>query len=153
MMRLLRRTRRGDRRDSDVADAITENRMEMRGVNAVDAPAAIGGYSQAVEVRQAVRTLYISGQIPVARNGEVPESFREQARLAWRNVEAQLRAADMTLDNLVRATIYLSDRRFSSENRDVRQEVLQKRAPALTVVIAGIFDTGWLLEIEAVACA
>jgi 2-iminobutanoate/2-iminopropanoate deaminase len=126
--------------------------METRRVNASDAPAAVGGYSQAVEVRNAARTLYISGQIPVARNGEVPESFREQARLAWRNIEAQLHAGEMTLDNIVKVTIYLSDRRFSAENREARAEVLKDRAPALTVIIAGIFDTAWLLEIEAVAC-
>jgi enamine deaminase RidA (YjgF/YER057c/UK114 family) len=127
--------------------------MELRGVDASDAPVAVGGYSQAVEVRRAVRTLYVSGQIPVSRNGEAPESFREQARLAWRNIEAQLHAADMTLDNLVKVTIYLSDRRFGVENREVRQEVLKERKPALTVIITGIFDTTWLLEIEAVACA
>jgi 2-iminobutanoate/2-iminopropanoate deaminase len=126
--------------------------METRRVNASDAPAAVGGYSQAIEVRNAARTLYISGQIPVARNGEVPESFREQARLAWRNIEAQLHAGEMTLDNIVKVTIYLSDRRFSAENREARAEVLKDRAPALTVIIAGIFDTAWLLEIEAVAC-
>src|ERR1700761_4586762 len=124
--------------------------MEIRGVNAQDGPAAVGGYSQAVEVRDAGRTLYISGQIPMSRAGDVPKSFREQAGLAWRNVEAQLHAADMSLDNLVKVTIYLSDRRFSLENREVRSDVLKQRAPALTVIIAEIFDPAWLLEIEAV---
>jgi 2-iminobutanoate/2-iminopropanoate deaminase len=125
--------------------------MELRDFNSPEAPVAIGGYSQAVEVRNAVRTLYVSGQIPVARNGDVPETFGEQARLAWRNVEAQLQAASMTLGNLVKVTIYLSDRRFGAENSVVRQEVMKGRTPALTVVIAGIFDAAWLLEIEGVA--
>jgi len=41
----------------------------------------------------------------------------------------------------------------SVENRHVRNEVLSELSPALTVIIAGIFDSAWLLDIEAVATA
>jgi enamine deaminase RidA (YjgF/YER057c/UK114 family) len=77
----------------------------------------------------------------------------DQARLAWRNLEAQLEAAEMSFDNLVKVTIFLSDRRYAVENRQVRQEMLGSRSPALTVIITGIFDEAWLLEIEAVAAS
>jgi 2-iminobutanoate/2-iminopropanoate deaminase len=127
--------------------------VDKRGINASQAPLALGGYSQAVEVVNAARTLYVSGQIPVSRDGVVPETFREQCQLAWQNLEFQLRAADMTFDNLVKVTTFLSDRRFGDENGQVRREVLGDRSPALTVVIAGIFDPAWLLEIEAIAVA
>lgn len=127
--------------------------MEKRSINAADAPAPAGDYAQAVEVRNAARTLYVSGQIPVGVDGGVPGAFADQARLAWRNVAAQLHAADMTLDNLVKVTIFLSDRRYIPEYRQVRREFLGERRPALTCIITGIFDTAWLLEIEAVACA
>ena len=125
--------------------------MEARSINAADPPAAVGGYAQAVEVRGAARTVYVSGQIPVARDGTVPAAFEEQARLTWRNLEAQLHAADMTLDHLRKVTIFLSSREFAVANRSIRQEVLGDRAPALTVIITGIFDEAWLLEIEAIA--
>lgn len=127
--------------------------MEKRTINAADAPAPAGTYSQAIEVRNATRTLYVSGQIPVAVDGTVPAAFADQARVAWQNVVAQLHAADMTLDNLVKVTIFLSDRRYIPEYRQVRSEFLGERRPALTCIITGIFDTAWLLEIEAVACA
>lgn len=127
--------------------------MDKRAIGASQAPSAVGGYSQAVEIVNAARTLYISGQIPVSGDGVVPETFREQCRLAWRNLEFQLSAADMTFDNLVKVTTFLSDRRFGAENGEVRREVLEDRSPALTVVIAGIFDRAWLLEIEAIAVA
>jgi enamine deaminase RidA (YjgF/YER057c/UK114 family) len=127
--------------------------MNRRPISSPEAPEAAGGYAQAVEVSGATRTLYVSGQIPVAADGALPEGFPAQARLAWRNVEAQLGAAGMTLDNLVKVTIFLSDRRFNLENRAIRQEVLGDRKVALTVIITGIFDPAWLLEIEAVACA
>ncbi len=127
--------------------------MEKRSLNAADAPAPAGTYTQAVEVQNATRTLYVSGQVPVGVDGSVPSTFLDQSRLAWQNVIAQLHAADMTLDNLVKVTIFLSDRRYIPEYRQVRSEVLGERRPALTCIITGIFDTAWLLEIEAVACA
>ena len=127
--------------------------MQKRIINATDAPAPAGTYSQAIEVQNATRTLYVSGQIPVAVDGAVPGDFMSQARLAWQNVVAQLHAADMTLDNLIKVTIFLSDRRYIPEYRQVRSEFLGERRPALTCIITGIFDTAWLLEIEAIACA
>jgi enamine deaminase RidA (YjgF/YER057c/UK114 family) len=122
-------------------------------INAPDAPQPAGGYAQAIEVAGATRTLYVSGQIPAAVDDSVPERFDDQARLAWRNVLAQLRAADMTLDNLVKVTIYLSDRKYIDDYRRVRHEVLEGRVIGLTTIITGIFDERWLLEIEAIAAA
>ncbi|MGJ4926650.1 RidA family protein [Bradyrhizobium sp. HKCCYLS2038] len=127
--------------------------MDRRALSAKDAPQPSGGYSQVCEVSHPTRWAFVSGQIPQDADGAVPGDFTSQARLVWRNVEAQLRAADMTLGNIVKVTTYLSDRKYSVENRDVRNEVLGDLAPALTVIIAEIFDSAWLLEIEAVAAA
>lgn len=127
--------------------------MDIRPVNAPGAPVAAGGYSQALEVTGASRLLFISGQVPLHKDGVLPAGFADQCRQAWANVEAQLHHAGMTLDNLVKVTVFLASRDDAMENRKVRQEVLGKRAPALTVVIAGIFDAAWLVEIEAVAAA
>jgi 2-iminobutanoate/2-iminopropanoate deaminase len=124
--------------------------MRRRSVAAPDAPAAAGGYAQAVEVEGAERLLFVSGQIPVAADGALPEGFRAQCLQAWRNLEAQLRAAGMGLDDLVKVTTFRGD---AVENRRVRQDVLGDRSPALTVIVTGIFDERWLVEIEAVAAA
>lgn len=110
-------------------------------------------YAQAHEVRGATRWLHISGQVPADAAGRVPADFKAQARLAWANVEAQLAAAGMTLDDLVKVTVYLSDRRWRAANAEARKAVLGPRAPALTIIIAGIYDEAWLLEIEALAAA
>jgi enamine deaminase RidA (YjgF/YER057c/UK114 family) len=127
--------------------------VQTRAVNAADAPTAQGGYAQAVEVTGARRLLFVSGQIPVTQGGEVPRDFKAQCELAWANVLAQVKAAGMTVDNLVKVTIFLSDRRYAVENREVRQRMLAGRSPALTVIICDIFEEAWLLEIEAVAAA
>jgi 2-iminobutanoate/2-iminopropanoate deaminase len=127
--------------------------MRRRSLSAPDAPPAAGGYAQAVVVEGARRFLFISGQVPVAADGTLPDGFRAQCSQAWRNVEAQLRAAGMGLDDLVKVTTFLADRGDATENRRVRQEVLGDRSPALSVIVTGIFDERWLVEIEAVAAA
>ena len=59
----------------------------------------------------------------------------------------------MGLENIVKHTTFLANRKYRNENRQVRREVLGELRPALTVIITGIFDEAWLLEIEAVAAA
>jgi 2-iminobutanoate/2-iminopropanoate deaminase len=83
----------------------------------------------------------------------VPRTFEEQCRLTWRNVQAQLEAAGMALTDLVKVTVFLSDRQYRAANAAVRREVLGAHTPALTIIITGIYDEQWLLEIEAVAAA
>ena len=127
--------------------------MQIRKFNSISVAAPIGGYAQVCEVSGAQRMVFVSGQIPQPLTGEVPQDFDAQCRLAWRNVEAQLATVDMTLANLVKVTTYLSDRKYRVTNRAIRAEVLGNNEPALTVIIAGIMDEKWLLEIEAVAMA
>jgi len=69
--------------------------MQRRDINAADAPAPAGQYTQAVEVTAATRTLYISGQVGVAADGSIPGDGEAQSALAWQNLQAQLRAAGM----------------------------------------------------------
>jgi enamine deaminase RidA (YjgF/YER057c/UK114 family) len=78
--------------------------MQRRDINAADAPAPAGQYTQAVEVTGASRTLYLSGQVGIASDGSVPENAEAQCALAWRNLQAQLRAAGMEIENLVKIT-------------------------------------------------
>lgn len=125
--------------------------MPIRPINAKNAASAAGAYTQALEVTGTTRRLYISGQPPVRPDGSVPGSFKEQAEAVWHNILAQLHAAGMSAEHLVKATTYLADRSHTTENRDVRQQMLGSHRFALTVVLAGMFDDGWLLEIDAIA--
>lgn len=127
--------------------------MKIFEVKAPDAPTPSGGYAQALDIVGVQRLLIVSGQIPVAPDGTVPSDFDGQCRLVWANIGAQLRAAGLDYSHLVKVTTYLSDRRFGDANGAIRREILGVHAPALTVVIAGIYDEKWLLEIEAMAAA
>ena len=125
----------------------------IRSLTGDGSPPVQGSYPQAVEVTGATRWLYLSGQIPVAPDGALAPDFTGQCRQVWANVETQLHAAGMTLDNLVKVTTFLASRDHALENRQVRLEVLAGRQPALTVIVTGLFDESWLVEIEAVAAA
>ena len=110
-------------------------------------------YTQALSVDGASRLLFVSGQIPMRADGHVPSEFSTQAEQVWANIDAQLLAAGMNRDNLVKVTTFLANRGDASENRRIRDAYLGSRRIALTVIVAGIFDESWLLEIEAIAAA
>ncbi len=112
------------------------------------------GWAQACKVVDATQLLFISGQVAVDDDGAVPPDIEDQCRLVWRNVKRQLEAAEMGLPNLVKITVHLSDRRYIQAAYDARAEVLGPGTlPAMTILIAGIYDENWLLEIEAIAAA
>jgi len=114
-------------------------------------PPAIGGYAQGFGVPAGAGLLFVSGQIPVDAAGDVPVGFEAQCRLVWGNVVGTLEAAGLGVEHLVKVTTFLSSRDHADVNGDVRREVLGAHRPALTVVVAEIFDPAWFLEIEAIA--
>ena len=127
--------------------------LAIRPLTGDGSPPVKGTYPQAVETTGASRWLHLSGQVPVASDGSVKADFLGQCEQVWDNVEIQLAAAGMTLDNLVKVTTYLADRSHALENREVRATRLAGRPPALTVIVTGLFDEAWLVEIEAIAAA
>ncbi|GIE90987.1 RidA family protein [Actinoplanes regularis] len=116
-------------------------------------PEASGGYHNAVSVEGAQRLLFISGQIPQTPDGSVPADPEDQCRLVWTNIEAVLAEAGMTVRNLMKVTTFLADRKHAAVNTKVRNEALDGHRPALTVIVTGIFDPSWIIEIEAIAAA
>ncbi|SEM56495.1 2-iminobutanoate/2-iminopropanoate deaminase [Chryseobacterium taichungense] len=76
-------------------------------INTVNAPAAIGPYSQA---NMANGILYISGQIPVdPTTGKLMEGIEKETHQVMKNLEAILTEAGMTFKNVVKATIFLKN--------------------------------------------
>ena len=127
--------------------------MQRRDINAADAAAPAGAYTQAVEITGATRTLYVSGQVPADVAGHVPDDLPSQCRLVWMNVEAQLRAAGMGLDNIVKLTTILPDVASLGESRKARVEAMGDRRPASTLIVGGLANPAWKIEIEIIACA
>lgn len=100
------------------------------------------------------RLLFISGQVPTDAEGNTPACFSGQCRLAWRNLEAQLAAADMQLRHLAKVTVFLARSGDRRRERELRHERLAGVArPSVSVVVTGIYDEAWRIEIEAIALA
>lgn len=110
-----------------------------------------GGFAEGALVTGAGRLLFVAGQVPWNADDGVPADFESQCRLAWRNVLSVLDGAGMSVANLVKVTIVLSDRRHGAENARIRQEVLGDHTPAMTIIIGGVYNEDWLLAIDAVA--
>jgi enamine deaminase RidA (YjgF/YER057c/UK114 family) len=123
-----------------------ERPMTQRPINRTE-----GAYSQAMEISGFKRLVFVSGQVGEDEKGHVPPTFKDQSRLAWANVATQLAAAGMTVRDIVKFTIFLSDRKYRGEAYEIRHEVLGDHAPAMSIVICGIYREEWLLEIEAIA--
>lgn len=111
-----------------------------------------GGWAQAHHVSNATEWVLISGQVPQDAEGHVPEDITEQHQLVWDNLKTQLEAAGMGYENLIKLTIFLTDRKYAPEMVAVRSRILNDKVqPAVTTVIAGLFDARWHVEIEAIA--
>ena len=127
--------------------------MKVTPVDPENSPETTGGYVNALRVDDASRLLFVSGQIPQTRDGHVPRDFEAQCRIVWANLDAALVAGGMALTDLMKVTTFLADRTYAAANTMVRNEVLGRHRPALTVIVATIFEPEWLVEIEAIAAA
>ena len=107
--------------------------MQKKIINTDDAPAAVGVYSQAVEVGN---TLYLSGQI-----GLIPESrelagddLDSQTHQTLKNIRAVLKAAGYEMSDVVKAQVFLDDMNDYSAFNDIYVQYFPKNPPARAVV-------------------
>ena len=114
------------------------------------APAAIGPYSQAIQVGNLV---YTSGQIPIdPRTGTFVEGgVREQTRQSLLNVKAVLEEAGLTMDSVVKTTVFMADMGDFADMNAVYAEFFSEPFPARSAVAVKTLPKGALVEIEVVA--
>ncbi len=119
----------------------------MKVITPTKAPAAIGPYSQGMEVNGLV---FSSGQIPVnPKTGEVPEGIEAQARQSCKNVGEILKAAGIGYENVIKTTCFLAEMAdFGAFNR-VYEEFFVSR-PARSCVAVKELPKGVLCEVEAI---
>ncbi|WPB57624.1 RidA family protein [Xylophilus sp. GOD-11R] len=124
----------------------------MQTLNPSDLPQPAGPYSQAVLVHGAGEWLHVSGQVGIDAQGIAPAGIEAQAELAWGNLLRALRGAGMGMEHLVKTTTYLVNRADNAAMRPIRSRCLGQHRPASTLVlVAGLLDEAWLIEVEAVA--
>ena len=114
------------------------------------APAAIGPYSQAIQVGN---LLYASGQIPInpSTGSIVDGGIKEQTRQSLLNVQAILEEAGLSFANVIKTTVFLADINDFADMNGVYAEFFSEPYPARSAVAVKSLPKGALVEIEVVA--
>lgn len=114
-----------------------------------NAPGAIGPYSQAIDAGHFV---FISGQIPVnPADGSIPEGIKAQTAQSLKNVKAILTEAGLTIDNVVKTTVFLADMNDFGDMNSVYADVFTAPFPARSAVAVKDLPKKVLVEIEVIA--
>ncbi|MGL4803760.1 MAG: RidA family protein [Cetobacterium sp.] len=119
-------------------------------INTSKAPAAIGPYSQAVEVNG---TLYVSGQIPFVPETMtvISDDVKEQTRQSLENVKAILEEAGYSLKDVVKAGVFIKDMNDFASINEVYAEYLGEVKPARACVEVARLPRDVKVEIEVIA--
>lgn len=115
-----------------------------------NAPAAIGPYSQAIEVNN---MLFISGQIPIdPATGEfVAGGIKEQTTQSFKNIKAILEEAGLTTNNIVKTTVLLADMKDFAAMNEIYASQFSGTFPARSAFAVKELPKGALVEIEVIA--
>jgi 2-iminobutanoate/2-iminopropanoate deaminase len=117
--------------------------------NVSDAAPPIGPYSAAVEMGGLV---FFSGQVPLDATGKIAGySMIEQARKALENLKALVAAADLTMNDIVKTTVFLAELEEFQAMNGIYAEYFQEPYPARSTVQVAELPKGVKLEIEAIA--
>ena len=119
-------------------------------ISTAKAPAAIGPYSQAIQVGNLV---YTSGQIPIdpATGNLVEGGIKEQARQALKNIQAILQEAGLSMANVIKTTVFMADMNDFADMNAVYGEFFSEPNPARSAVAVKTLPKGALTEIEVIA--
>jgi 2-iminobutanoate/2-iminopropanoate deaminase len=114
---------------------------------------ATSDYIHALEVRGAERLLFVAGTMGLDADGNPGKSLEQQLDLIWSNIHTILGSADMTVDNIVRLTSYLTDPAYAEANAVARIAALGGRAVPTTAIVVQTLVSDWLVELEVIAAA
>lgn len=124
--------------------------MKKEIIMTVDAPEMIGPYSQAVKAGDFVFT---AGQIGIdpATQDMVPGGVREQTERVIKNLRAVLEKAHLTLDDAVKADVFITDLSTYADMNDIYCKYFAQAEPARTTVVVKELPKGALVEISLIA--
>ncbi len=112
------------------------------------APAAIGPYSQAIEVNGMVFT---SGVIPVdPQTGVIPATIEEQANQAFSNLKNLIEASGATIDKVIKTTVFIKEMNDFGKINEIYATYFKEPFPARSCVEVARLPKDVMLEVEAI---
>ncbi len=122
--------------------------MTRIAISTANAPAAIGTYSQAVQVG---KTVYLSGQIPLdPKTMELVSGFDAQAEQVFENLKAVAEAAGGSLNDIVKLNIFLTDLNDFASVNQIMERYFQQPYPARAAVGVAALPRGAAVEMDAI---
>ena len=123
----------------------------MKPISTLDAPAAIGPYSQAVD--SGAGLVFVSGQLPIdPATGNFPEGgIKEQTRQSLKNIQAILQGGGLSMTSVVKTTVFMADMNDFADMNAVYAEFFSEPYPARSAVAVKTLPKGALVEIEVIA--
>ena len=122
--------------------------MEKKVIVSEKSPAAIGPYSQAIEVNGMVFT---SGVIPVAtQTGVIPATIEEQANQAFSNLKNLIEASGATIDKVIKTTVFIKEMNDFGKINEIYATYFKEPFPARSCVEVARLPKDVMLEVEAV---
>ena len=114
-----------------------------------NAPQAIGPYSQGISIGDLV---FVSGQLPINNStGEMPVDVSEQAKESLTNLKSILAESRLTMDNIVKTTIFLADMNDFTAVNEVYGTFFNEPFPSRSTVEVARLPKDAKVEIEAIA--
>ena len=118
-------------------------------IHTVSAPAAIGPYSQAIQMGD---FLFTSGQLGILpETGELAQGVEAQTEWALKNLGAILTEAGMSYANVLKTTVFVADLADFAKVNAVYQKYFENTYPARSCVQVAALPKGGLVEIECIA--
>lgn len=110
------------------------------------------GAAHAMEVPPNARILFCNGQVGARLDGTVPEHSLEQIEVIFERIRTILAASNMTFDDVVKFTVYVTDKSILEDYFSVRRRTMGDHNPPATLLIVKEFPrSGVEVEIEAIA--
>ena len=126
--------------------------MPLKHIHSDETPAPLSAHSDAVLIPPGAAILVSSGQIGMLKDGTIPEDTEQQIEAAFDNVEAVLRAAGMTMSDVVKMTTFITDPRYRDAFRAVRAKRVGNPPPSSTrIVVTSLSMPEMKVEIEIIA--
>ena len=123
--------------------------MSKNVISTKNAPAAIGPYSQAIEVDGLI---FASGQIPIIpETGEIAKGIEAQTKQALTNVKGIMEEAGLTMDNIVKTTVFIKDMNDFAKVNEVYETFFTGSYPARSCVEVARLPKDVLIEVEVIA--